>query len=98
MKLILRFATASSDFGYQEIIDGIKNAYLGMEVLNKDINWDDACSAFTVEVEDKDAFVELIKSENDNSDSDSWMMSGHLYDIIEADPPYTTIWDQDWTS
>jgi hypothetical protein len=49
--------------------------------------------------EDKDAFVELIKSENDNPDLDSWMMSGHLSDVIDADPPYSTIWDQnDWTS
>jgi hypothetical protein len=93
MKLLLRIATASPEV-ILEIIDGIKNAYPGMEVLNKDINWDDACSAITVEVEDKDAFVELIKSENDNHDLDSWIASGHLYDVIEADPPYTTIWDQ----
>jgi hypothetical protein len=63
------------------------------------IDLDDACSAITIEVEDKDAFVELIKSENDNPDLDSWMMSGHLSDVIDADPPYSTIWDQnDWTS
>ena len=61
MKLLLRIATASPEV-ILEIIDGIKNAYPGMEVLNKDINWDDACSAITVEVEDKDAFVESIKN------------------------------------
>ena len=98
MKLILRISTASPEV-ILEITDGIKNAYPAMEVLNQDIDMDDACSAITVEVEDKDAFVELIKSENDNPDFDSWMMSGHLSDVIEAGPPYTTIWDQDdWTS
>jgi hypothetical protein len=35
MKLILRIGTASPEV-ILEIIDGIKNAYPGMEVLNQD--------------------------------------------------------------
>ena len=96
MELRLNIGTASPEV-ILEIIDGIKNAYPVMEVLNQDINLDDACSVITVEVEDKDAFVELIKSENDNADFDSWIISGHLNSVDDHD--YFTLWEQnDWTS
>ena len=92
MELRLNIGTASPEV-ILEIIDGIKNAYPVMEVLNQDINLDDACSVITVEVEDKDAFVELIKSENDNPDFDL----GHLNSVEDHD--YFTLWEQnDWTS
>jgi len=97
MELRLNIGTASPEV-ILEIIDGIKNAYPVMEVLNQDINLDDACSVITIEVEDKDAFVELIKSENDNPDFDSWMISGHLNSVDDHNNKLT-LWEQnDWTS
>ena len=96
MELLLRFGTSNYTV-LTETLDGISNGYPAMGVVNMDINEDDACAAITVEVEDKDAFVELIKSENDNPDFDSWMSSGHLNSV--EDHNYFVLWDQmDWTS
>jgi glutamate formiminotransferase len=91
MKLILTIGTANSE-AILEILDGIKNAYQVMEVLNQDINLDDACSVITVEVEDKDAFVELIKSESENTDLDSWNISGHLNSVTDLE--HVILWEE----
>ena len=61
MELILQFGT-SNTLVITETLDGIKNGYPAMEVVDTDIDLEDACAAITVEVEDKDAFVESIKS------------------------------------
>jgi glutamate formiminotransferase len=91
MKLILTIGTANSE-AILEILDGIKNAYQVMEVLNQDINLDDACSVITVEVEDKDAFVELIKSESENTDLYSWLGSGHLNSVTDLE--HVILWEE----
>jgi hypothetical protein len=95
MELRLNIGTASPEV-ILEIIDGIKNAYPVMEVLNQDINLDDACSVITIEVEDKDAFVELIKSENDKPDFDSW--TGHLNSVDDHNNKLTLYDQNDWIS
>ena len=61
MELLLRFGTSNYTV-LTETLDGISNGYPAMGVVNMDINEDDACAAITVEVEDKDAFVESIKN------------------------------------
>ena len=61
MKLNLHIGTSDSE-SILEILANIKNGYPLIEIHNQDINADDSLSVITVEVEDKDAFVESIKN------------------------------------
>jgi len=85
MELILQFGT-SNTLVITETLDGIKNGYPAMEVVDTDIDLEDACAAITVEVEDKDAFVESIKSASIEFE---WFFQC----VMDPDDGYNNLWE-----
>ena len=85
MELLLRFGTSNYTV-LTETLDGISNGYPAMGVVNMDINEDDACAAITVEVEDKDAFVESIKSASIEFE---WFFQC----VMDPDDGYNNLWE-----
>ena len=81
MKLNLHIGTSDSE-SILEILANIKNGYPLIEIHNQDINADDSLSVITVEVEDKDAFVEYIERRMKNYDFDPLSSVTDLEDVV----------------
>ena len=81
MKLNLHIGTSDSE-SILEILANIKNDYPLIEIHNQDINADDSLSVITVEVEDKDAFVEYIERRMENYDFDPLSSVTDLEDVV----------------
>ena len=81
MKLNLHIGTSDSE-SILEILANIKNGYPLIEIHNQDINADDSLSVITVEVEDKDSFVEYIERRMENYDFDPLSSVTDLEDVV----------------